>query len=89
MFPPSAPDRRQRGTSAVRESGHAKSVLIAPPVLLLWVKGGIDLAFSEKTAFGSQSCLCAYGIARNQGQPLSTLLRRMPSSATNAHAETI
>ena len=38
MFPPSAPDRRQRGTSAVRESGHAKSVLIAPPVLLLWVK---------------------------------------------------
>jgi hypothetical protein len=37
------------------------------------VKGGIVLAFSEKTALRSESCRGAYGIARKPAGPLSTL----------------
>ena len=45
---------------------------------------GIDLAFSEKTAFGSQSRLDAHGIARNPVQRLSTPSGYLPVVRGNA-----
>jgi hypothetical protein len=35
-------------------------------------RGGNVLAISEKTAFGSKSCLGAYAIKRKPAQPVST-----------------
>jgi hypothetical protein len=43
---------------------------------LLRVKGGIVLAFWEKTAFGSRSGLGAYGIGRKSARPVSTQVYR-------------
>ena len=40
----------------------------------VWVKGGIVLAFWEKTALGSRSRLDEYGVARKRAPPQSTLL---------------
>jgi hypothetical protein len=49
----------------------------------LWVKGGIVLAFSEKTALGSRSRLDEYGVARKPAQPLSTRCHRRRQNKLN------
>ena len=46
-----------------------------------WVKGGIVLAFSEKTALGSRSRLDEYGVARKVALPQTTRSGLLPSRA--------
>ena len=57
------------------KSGPTGRRFVALPDFRLRVKGGIVLAFSEKTALGSGSRLGAHGVARKPACPLTTQYR--------------